>query len=92
MFDYTVPYGYEITNIWKRTDSEEKSVLNGREKSVTLTEDGDYAVIMENKTINNVNLGKIGKVKTKLLKSTYLVISIVSPKLTIEGLNLLFLP
>lgn len=69
VFDYTVPYGYEITNIWKRTDTEEKSVLNGREKSVTLTEDGDYAVIMENKTINNV-LNFTVTIDTSLPKAT----------------------
>ena len=54
IFDYTVPYGYEITDIWKRTATEEKSILRGREKSITLKEDGVYAIIMENKTINNV--------------------------------------
>ena len=69
VFDYTVPYGYEITNIWKRTDTEEKSVLNGHEKSITLKEDGVYAVVMENKTINNV-LNFTVTIDTSLPKAT----------------------
>lgn len=69
IFDYTVPYGYEITDIWKRTATEEKSILRGREKSITLKEDGVYAVIMENKTINNV-LNFTVTIDTSLPKAT----------------------
>ena len=69
VFDYTVPYGYEITNVWKRVGTEEKSIINGSEKSITLREDGDYAVIMENKTINNV-LNFTVTINTALPKAT----------------------
>ena len=47
-FDYTAPYDYTITEVWLVKSKENKELLNLSGESISLTQNGDYSVVVSN--------------------------------------------
>ena len=47
-FEYTAPYDFEITEVWLIKSKDNKELLNLHGDTISLTNDGDYSVVVSN--------------------------------------------